>query len=425
MMRKYILLTAVIALLLGLAGGVATRYLVLDRYLGANPHAEEGAPAAGDEHGSGHDPAAHTEEGGHDEHGTGKVKLSAEAIREFGVELAVAAGGRLEQTLKLPGEVVLNADRVAHIVPRVTGIVREVHKNAGDKVETGEVMAVMESRELAEARAADLSAEARLRLAENNFTRVEKLVHDKIAPEQEYYEAKQKLEEARIQHRETEAKLQAVGIPHEQVASAPDEKGSSFSFSRYEIKAPFPATVVEKHIARGEVHDSNSDVFVLADLSTVWVDITIYSQDAALVQLGSKVRLSTPGSDGQLTKVEGTIFYVSPIMRESTRTGVARAVITNDKYFWKPGLFVTAEIVFGQEDVAVLVPNDAIQTIENQPVLFVAENEEFKKRAVVLGKSNDAYSQVASGLKPGERYVAKGAFILKAELGKGTGEHEH
>ena len=182
---------------------------------------------------------------------------------------------------------------------------------------------------------------------------------------------------------------------------------------------------MEKHVTRGEVHDSNSDVFVLADLSTVWVDITIYSQDAARVQIGSKVRLSAPGPDGQLAKIEGAIFYVSPIMRESTRTGVARAVIVNDKYLWKPGLFVTAEIIFGQEDVAVLVPNDAIQTIENQPVLFVAENDEFEKRAVVLGKNNDAYSQVISGLKPGERYVAKGGFILKAELGKGTGEHEH
>jgi membrane fusion protein, heavy metal efflux system len=414
-----------LGLLLGaVLGGVGT-YI----YVSGDSHADEAArdtahdkerheADADDEHG-------HAEGGGHAGHGDEehRVILSAEAIREFGVEVAVAAGGKLEQTLKLPGEVVLNADHVAHIVPRVTGIVREVCKNVGDKVETGEVMAVMESRELAEARAADLSAEARLRLAENNFKRVEKLVRDKIAPEQEYYEAQQKLEEAQIQHRETEAKLQAVGIPHDQVDSAPDEKGSSFS--RYEIKAPFPATVVEKHVTRGEVHDSSRDVFMLADLSTVWIDITIYPQDAARVQPGSKVRLSAPGPDGHAAKVEGTIFYVSPVMRESTRTGMARAVIANDNHQWKPGLFVTAEIIYGHEDVAVLVPNEAIQTIENQPVLFVAENDEFERRAVVLGKRNDTYSQVVSGLKPGERYVVKGAFILKAELGKGTGEHEH
>jgi len=155
------------------------------------------------------------------------------------------------------------------------------------------------------------------------------------------------------------------------------------------------------------------------------VDITIYPQDAARVRVGSRVRLTAPGPDGRAVTADGTISYVSPVLRESTRTGLARAVIANDAQLWRPGLFVTAEIIVGEEEAAVLVPNDAIQTIENQPVVFVAEEGAFGKRAVILGGSDDARSQVLSGLKPGERYVSKGAFILKAELGKGTGEHEH
>ncbi|MBP7936575.1 MAG: efflux RND transporter periplasmic adaptor subunit [Phycisphaerae bacterium] len=420
-MYRDILITVLTVLPLGLLGGAGAAYVWLTR--GQTTSAVDPHTGGSDDGTHDLDAAGHPGEEGHDEHAENLVKLSEEAIREFGVQIAEAAGGKLERTLKLPGEIVLNADSVAHIVPRVSGMVREVRKNAGDTVEAGEVMAVMESRELAEARAADLAAEARLRLAEGNFTRVEKLVQGKIAPEQEYHDARQKLEEARIQHRETEAKLQALGIPHDQLATAPDD--DSGGFSRYEIKAPFPATVVEKRITRGEVHDSSRHVFVLADLSTVWVDITVYSQDAVYVREGLKVRLSAPGPNGQSAKAEGRIFYVSPIMRESTRTGVARAIITNDNHLWKPGLFVTAEIITGQEDVDVLVPNDALQMIENQAVLFVAENGGFEKRSVALGGENDVYSEVVSGLKPGERYVAKGAFILKAELGKGTGEHEH
>lgn len=420
-MRKVIMMTVLLVLPVGFLGGAGAAYVWLTR--GQTASAVD-AHADRSEGGTHHPAAAgHADEEGHDEHAENLVKLSEEAIREFGVQVARASGGTLQHMLKRPGEIVLNADSVAHIVPRVTGIVRDVRKNVGDKVEAGDVMAVLESRELAEAKAADLSAEARLNLAENNFTRVEKLVQSKIAPEQEYYEAKQKLEEARIQHRETEAKLQALGISHEQVATSPNEK--SGDFSRYEIKAPFSGRVVEKHITRGEVHDSGSDVFVLADLSTVWVDITVYSQDAALVREGSAMRLNAPGPNEQPATAEGTIFYVSPIMRESTRTGVARAVIVNDKHLWKPGLFVSAEIIIGQEDVDVLVPNEAIQMIENRAVVFVAEHDAFEKRTVVLGKENDMYTQVISGLKPGEHYVAKGAFILKAELGKGTGEHEH
>ncbi len=430
-MNKSFLLSAVVVFPLGLLAGGAATYYWLQRcaeesHLPAgSAHAGAGdAPTgAGPKHAQGPGSAA---EAGHDapgEHEDGRIRLSDEAMREFGVETAVAAGGRLQDTLKLPAEVVLNADRVAHIVPRVAGMVREVRKNVGDTVEAGEVLAVMDSRELAEARAADLSAEARLRLAESTFKRVSDLVGQKISPQKEYHEARQKLEEAQIQHRETEAKLQALGVPHAQLTAALDEGNGAFS--RYEIPAPFPATVVEKHATLGEVHDSSSDMFVLADLTTVWVDITVYARDVARVRVGSEVRLTTPGPDGRPVTVKGTISYVSPVLRESTRTGLARVVIAGDGQVWRPGLFVTAEVVVAQEEAAVRVPNEAIVTIENRPAVFVAGAGAFEKRAVVLGRRDELHSCVLSGLKPGERYVSKGAFVLKAELGKGTGGHEH
>ncbi len=420
-MRKAILITMLVVLPLGLLGGAGAMYAWLSKG-NTEPHADVHAGEK-DEGGHDHAEAGHEGEEGHEEHGEGRVKLSEEAIRQFGVQVVEATGGKLEQTLKLPAEIVLNADRVAHIVPRVTGMIREVRKNVGDKVDAGELMAVMESRELAEAKAADLAAEARLKLAETNFKRIEGLLAKKISPEQEFYEARQKLEESQIAHRETIAKLHALGLDHDEVNAV--GKQADAAFSRYEIRAPFAGHVVEKHVALGELHDSGSDVFVVADLSNVWVDITTYPHDAAQVQVGAKVRVTAPGPGGQPITAEGTISYASPIIRESTRTGLARAVISNDKLAWKPGLFVTAEILVGSEEVPILVPNEAIQTIENQTVVFVAEDGEFEKRPVVVGKVNETHAALVSGIKPGERYVAKGAFILKAELSKGTGEHEH
>ena len=155
------------------------------------------------------------------------------------------------------------------------------------------------------------------------------------------------------------------------------------------------------------------------------MDITTYPQDAAQVETGQRVRVTAPGPGGRPITAEGTISYNSPIIRESTRTGLARAVIPNDTLAWRPGLFVTAEILVGSEDVAILVPNEAIQTVESQTVVFVAEDDEFEKRPVAIGNANETHAALVSGIKPGERYVAKGAFILKAELSKGTGEHEH
>lgn len=368
-----------------------------------------------------------TAEGEHDEHQAHEdaVELSAEAIREYGIATAEATGGQLESVLTLPGEIALNTDRVAHIVPRVGGLVRAVRKTLGDTVTAGEVLAVLESRELAEAKTADLSAEARLKLAEGQFKRIQGLQEQKLSSEQQYQEALHALEEARIVHRETIARLHALGLTHEQVSSLPDQDDADFS--RYELKAPFAATVVDKHAALGELHGSGSELFVLADLSTVWVDVAVYPRDAARVQVGAKLRVlaDVGAADCAPMAAEGTIHYVSPIMRESTRTGLARAEIANTSGCWRPGLFVTVEIVAGQEAARVLVPSDCIQTVDGGPVIFVAHEGKFEARPVTLGRSGLAQTEIKAGLEPGEQYITQGAVYLKAELSKGAGGHEH
>jgi len=419
-MRRRMVLTVLCVLPLGFVAGGVTVYTWLERH--GDSHLAEAGRIAGDHGGQA---AAHADDhGDHDDHGDAHVELTPESRQAFGVQVIEASAGRLRRTLKLPGEIVLNADRVAHIVPRVAGIVREVRRSVGDKVESGEVLAVLESRELAEARAADLAAEGRFRLAEGNLLRVQELLARKIAPEQEYHEARQKLDEARINHREAAAKLRALGIEHDQAHSMPAEYESDFS--HYEIRAPFAGTIIDKHITLGEVHDSDSDVFVLADLSTVWVDISIYAQDFGLVRPGAEVRVTVDTAARGEAEAEGKLFYVSPIVRETTRTGLARAAIDNQAGAWRPGTFVTAEIILGQDEAPVLVPAEAIQNIANQTVVFVEDEPGcFQKRPVEVGRVNGSSAEILSGLKAGERYVAKGAFILKAELTKGAGGHEH
>jgi membrane fusion protein, heavy metal efflux system len=384
----------------------------------ASAHAGHGEEAEA----GGHEADAHGHEG--EEHAEGVVELSPEAVRDAGLEIAAAGPGQLEHVLKLPAEIVLNADRVAHIVPRATGIVRQVFKSIGDHVEPGELMALLESRELAEARAQDLAAEARMDLAETNLKRAEGLWKQKVTPEKEYLAARQKLVEAEIEHRATRSKLQALGVAHEQIASRPAEGDADFS--RYEIRAPFAGTIVERHVVTGEVHDTNSSVFVVADLSTVWADITVYSQDADQVRQGAKVRVVSHSAGGEPVTAEGTLSYVSPILRESTRTGLARAVIANQEQRWRPGSFVTAEVTVSSANAPVVVPNTAIQLVENLPVTFVSKGDNaFERRALTTGRSNDRFTEVLAGLAAGERLVVKGGFLLKAESLKGSGGHEH
>lgn len=400
--RQVVLLAA--GLLVGVIG---TRYWMART--GGHSASTQGAS-------SGHDDHEHEDGHGHEE---GAVWLSPDARKTFGIEVAEAGPGKLERTITLPGEVRLNADKVAHIVPRVSGMVRDVHKNLGDAVSPGEVIAVLDSRELADAKAADLAAASRHELAKANVERIEKLFEKKIAPEEELLKARQALAETDIDHRTAEAKLHALGLTQEQVEKLHEEKDTDYS--RYEIKAPFAGAVIEKHITLGEVVNPDTSCFVLADLGNVWVDITVYPQDIPHVTVGQPVDVTAAGQKAQ----RGEIAYVSPKIEEGTRTGVARVVLANPEQRWRPGMFIRADLVVSSEEVAVVVPNSAIQTIENQTVVFVEEHDEFKKRPVLIGRTTGNQSEVLKGLDAGERYAASGTFVLKAELGKAEAEHAH
>jgi cobalt-zinc-cadmium efflux system membrane fusion protein len=352
-------------------------------------------------------------------HEAGRIVLSEKAIRDSGIEVAETAGGEVEQSLTLPGEIVLNADKVAHIVPRVAGVVRRVDKNLGDEVQAGEVMAILESRELAEAKAACLAAQQRLMLAEANLKSAEELHTKKIMPDLEFLTIQKAKAETEIELKTTENKLQALGVPEEQVKELPNR---TVSLAVYELRAPFAGTVVEKHCSLGEVLNGESDAFMLADLSIVWANITVYSQDMGRVRVGQSVHLRSDALDVFTTAV---VNYVAPVVNEATRTIHARADVPNADRRWRPGTFVTAALVLDQEQVPILIPTDAVQRVKGETVVFVAEGDAFEPRPVKVGRVSATHSEIVAGLEPGQKYVVKGAVVLKAELGKSQAAHEH
>jgi cobalt-zinc-cadmium efflux system membrane fusion protein len=356
------------------------------------------------------------------EHEEKKLQLSAEAQTEAGIILAEATGGELEQTLNLPGALTLNADTVLHIVPRIAGIVQRVNKTLGDDVKPGDVLAVIESRELAETKAAYLAAKQRLALAQATLASAEELKAKRILPGLEYLATKREFANAEIELRTVTHKLHAMGLPAAEITAISREQDNSASFAVYELRAPAAGTVIEKHVTLGEVVENNSDVFVLANLSTIWANVTVYAQDIPRINVGQTVHLSV---DGFSTEATGSIAYLSPLVDEATRTATARVLVPNPDKRWKPGVFVTARIVLAKELMRTLVPNDAIQTVNNTPVVFVPEDDAFAPRPVTVGRTNSTHSQILTGLGPGDRYVMNGAFILKAELGKGEGGHDH
>ena len=341
-----------------------------------------------------------------------RVNMTDWQVKQNGVELLTAGPARIKSALQLIGEIRFNEDRLVHVVPRLTGVVESSPANAGDRVRKGQVLAVISSQALADQRSELLAAQKRLALARTTFEREKKLWEDKISAEQDYLQARNAMQEAEIAAQSAQQKLASLGTG----------LTSGGNLTRYEIHAPIDGVVVEKHISLGEAVKDDANIFVIADLSTVWAEMTIYAKDLNAVKLGQKAIVNAAAFESQSS---GAVSYVGALVGEQTRTAKARVVLPNPKGVWRPGLPVNIELVAGEVEVPVAVSAEAIQTVRDWMVVFGRYGEHFEARPVELGRSDGKFTEVIKGLNAGEQYAANNSFLIKADLGKAGASHDH
>ncbi|MAD27454.1 efflux RND transporter periplasmic adaptor subunit [Ketobacter sp.] len=197
---------------------------------------------------------------------------------------------------------------------------------------------------------------------------------------------------------------------------------SSETLSRFPLKSLIDGVVIKRHVTLGEHLAPDDTAFVVADLSTLWVDIALYPKQVPLVKTGQPVRVTT--SHGP-SPVETSLDYVAPLVDEATRTGLARVFLANTDNDWKPGMFVEGQITLGEFSAAVVVPRTAIIDLEGQSTIFVQHDGNWEPRPAKLGRGDSDSVEILTGLESGERYVAKGGFVLKAQLQKSEFESGH
>lgn len=286
-----------------------------------------------EEHGESDD---HDDLAEHDEHESEFVQLTPAEMQEFGVVLDTAGSGTIRNEVIVPGEVAVNGDRIAHIVPRFRGVVTEVRKRIGDRVNTGDILAVVESNE---------------------------------------------------------------------------------GLTPYNVTALMDGTVIDKEINVGEVHRGDSPAFIIADLDTVWVNLSIYQMHLGDVRIGQSAAIT---ADHGRHYENGTISYVSPVVDEHTRTSTARVVLDNRRGHWRPGLLVEGRIAAESYEASIVVPKSAIFHMEDVEVIFVLTPEGFLAQPVQIGRTNHSNAEIVDGLTAGQVYVAAGGFTIKAEMQKGS-----
>ena len=357
-----------------------------------------------------HDHEAHAEE---EEEHEDAVELTDEQLADAGIALADATKGSVAVSTELPGEIALNAEALAHVGPRVSGTVRSIHKRLGDKVKKGDVLAVLDSADVAERQGLVQAAQARLKLAKANYDRKKKLYREKIISQKDFLQAEQAHAEAKVELRSARTALGA-------------KTGGSAAGGGYALVAPLSGTIVGWHLGVGEVLEEDTRAFTIADLSTIWVNVTVYARDLHRVRVGQRALIRAEGIDNA---IEGRISYLSQTVDKVTRSATARIVLNAPGAAWRPGLFVTAEIEIDEVEAAVVVPESAVQRYEGKHVVFVREGSKLEARPVVIGRhghvGEDRVLEITEGLTPAERYVAKNSFLIKAELGKHAAGHDH
>ncbi len=350
----------------------------------------------------------------------GKVRLAEAQLKSSGIVINTVGPRLMVTTIDLPGEVRIDETRLAHVVPRLKGVVTDVFKKEGDRVAKGELLAVINSRELADAKKDYLAAAHQVEFTRVNLEREESLWRKKISAERDYLEAKRVFEQTVLTERLAAQSLIGLGVPPDalrDLASAPPQ-----DMARYEIRAPLDGEVIERNVTVGEAVTADEEIFAVADLSSVWVDVTVYAKDIAAVRDGQE---ATVKSADLGSNVAGRVSYIGPLIGQNTRAATARIVLPNPGRRWRPGLYVTVSLVTESAMVPLAVSVDAIQTFRDWQVVFVRYGDWFEARPLQLGRTDGKWVEVLSGLTPGVLYAAANSFAVKAEIGKLGASHDH
>jgi len=271
----------------------------------------------------------------------GRVEIGVESVKKAGIGVETAGPTKLHLRIPLNGKISPNEEQMTNVFPRFPGVLKEVRKRLGDKVEKGEVLAVVESNE---------------------------------------------------------------------------------SLERYQLKAEIGGTVIKRNAMLGEFVSGQEPIFMVADLTSVWADFQVYRQDFPMLREGQTVIVD--GGVG-MEKTKAKISYISPFGSENSQTMLARAVVPNTNGEWRPGLFVKGDVIVDEVEVPVAVKANAVQSIRDWDAVFINVGDFFEALPVELGRRDDEWIEIKSGLKAGERYAAENSFIVKADIGKAGAAHEH
>ena len=323
------------------------------------------------------------------------------------IQIVTIQPASMPRILRLNGTVAYNSFLTTPVISQVSGPVSRIIVSPGQQVKKGQPMLYVSSPDYSQLRANYLKARDAHSLAHKNFVRAQDLYAHHAIAERDLQAAESAEIQAQADQQAAEQSLKILGIPR------PDTLIENPTSPEVPVLAPITGEAVERLCSPGQVIQAGqTQCFTISNMSTVWVLANVYENQLAFVHVGDPVTIKT---DAYPDVFNGRISFMGAALDATSRTLQARIDTRNPAGRLKKDMYVTATVVAGKIENALLVPDAAVlRDAENEPFVYVATGQDqFARRPVKLGQSSDGKTQVVSGLQPGERVAGDGSLFLQ------------
>ena len=323
------------------------------------------------------------------------------------VQVVTVKSGKLTRTLRLTGAVEYNAFKTTPVITQVGGPVSRILVVPGQHVRQGEPMLEVASPDYSQLLDTYLKARDTFRVADKNYARAQDLYQHNAIAERDLLQAESDRNQAQADLNASEQAMKILGIKN------PDDLAKAPSSAEIPVIAPIGGEVVERLVSPGQVMQAGqTQAFTISDMSTVWVLANVYQNDLAYVRVGDNVAVQT---DAYADTFHGRISYVSAALDPNTRTLQARIVVDNPGEKLKREMYCTVTVTAGAIQNAIAVPDASVlRDDENQPFVYVESGRnQFGRRTVEIGESQNGQTQILHGLSAGEKVVGDGSLFLQ------------
>lgn len=349
----------------------------------------------------------------------GVVKIQPSTAKAL-VKTSLVKDIERARVLKLTGQVQLDRTKVVEVVPTGSGRVERVEKLLGQQVEKGDVLAIIHSADLGQAKANFLEVQAKLDLAQATFIREKRLYEQKVSSEADYLSALNELKAAEAYYAAADKRLRLFGFETEQINQIKQENDNGL-FGQLVLRAPQAGTISAQDVSAGKIVETTESLYTIADFSNVWVWCDVYEKDLSVLHeqfsKGKFLKAIVHVKAFEGTRFEGIIDLIGNMMDEHTRTVKVRVQVANIAGKLRPGMFADVEVMVPLEGCITAVPCTAILSDDSKTFVFQYWKDDlWVRRNVIVGQKQGRFVEILGGLPKGATIVTGGAFMLKSDI---------